>query len=432
MNSIIFGLNDDTTPRRTFLPKNSKLEKPFKIFKPEAESLAFEWSYDVGMNGKAIVVGQTSDISSENYVSGDSIEKSFTFYLYYDGGISKMFTRKFKSKLYVDHVISSDYNFAITAIMNTDGITLSGHVLDCQKYSKITTGRFTRNLHAISTENKIIVQISLKLSFDNKFLCLVVSGFDLNHFHNNFCEAHFFKCFLSSEDRIILEQFIVEDITKYFADITDVSFNSRGNKLLLISEQGYLIYSLLTKNMIAYQDRYIYPLYWTEDIIHGERLISLDMLKDSIFVYSINYDNKRLNKSAQIRVSPIIGMINREDYHQVSIKFFSGKSLILLSFQYQHTYILNPFNGQILQAMKFDGLDNCLVCEMKSNWPSDEIIVFYLKKKDTEFYGNVFHVDNHCVESLLFLSAKEVLKTYPVNYLNKLNLPKAVAKFLCG
>lgn len=432
MSSFIIGPNDDTTARRTFLPKSLKLEKPFKLFKPEDESLAFEWSYDIGLNGKAIIVGQTSDISGENYVSDDSIEKSFTFYLYYDGSASKMFTRHFISKQYVDHVISTDYNFAIIAVTNTNGVTLSGRILDYQKYSRLTTGRLSRNVYSIRTENKIFVQISLKLSINNHFLCVVISGFDSGHFHDNFCEMHLFKCTVTNEDRIILDPLMVVDITGYFESITELSFNLRGNKVLVTSDQGYLIYSLLTTNIIAHQDRYIDSLFWTEDIIHGERLINLDMLKDSVFVYTIDYDSMKLHKSVEIKVSTIIGRINREDYHQVSINVFSGKSLILLSFQYQHTYILNPFTGQIIQEIKFDGLDNCLVCEMKSNWPTDEMIVFYLKKKDTEFYGNVLNVKNHSVEKLIFLSAKEVLKTFSVNYLRNLNLPKTLTKLLCG
>ena len=432
MSTIIFGPNDDKIVRRTFLPKNLKLEKPFKLFKPEEESLAFEWTYDIGMNGKAIIVGQTSDISGENYVSEDSIEKSFTFYLYYEGTASKMFTRHFISNQYVDHVISTDYNFAITAVTDITGITLAGCILDYQKYSKVTTGRLSKNLHSIRTENKIVVQISLKLSINNCFLCVVVSGFDSGHFHNNFCEMHLFKCTLTNEDHIILDSLMVVDITEYFESITDLSFNVRGNKVLVTSDQGYLIYSLLTKSIIVHQNRYIDSLFWTDDIIHGERLVNLDMLKDSVFVYTIDYNSMKLNKSVEIKVSPIIGTINREDYHQVSINVFSGRSLILLSFQYQHTYILNPFTGQILQEIKYDGLDNCLVCEMKSNWPTDEMIVFYLKKKDAEFYGNVIKINNHRVEKLLILSAKQVLETYSVSYLRRLNLPKALTKLLCG
>lgn len=432
MNSILIGPNDNTTPRRSFVPNKLKLDHPFKIFKPEAESLAFEWSYDIALNGKAIVVGQTSDISSENYVSVDSIEKSYTFYLFYDGGVSKMFTRKFKSKQYVDHVISSDYNFAITAVMDHCSIKLSGYILDHQKYSKITSGRLSRNLHTINTENKITVQISLILSVNNDALCLAVSGFVLNSFQDNFCEVHIYKCFLLSEDRIVLERQMFVDITEYFPDITDISFNLRGNKVLFVSDQGYLIYSLLTRGVIAYQDRYIHPLHWLDDINFGERLVTLDMLKDAIFVYSIDYENKRLLKSTEIRVSPIIGSIHREDFHQVTIKVFSGKALILLSYQYQHTYILNPITGQIIRDIKFNGLDNCLVCEMKMNWPTSEMIIFYLQKKDTEFYANVLDIQTHCVEDLLLLAAKKVLSLYSVNYLRQLNLPKALTKLLCG
>eukprot|EP00111_Clytia_hemisphaerica_P008842 TCONS_00025839-protein len=371
--------------------------------------------------------------NESNHDDVDEIQNIYKFYMFYEGGVSLMYTRKDSAKLHDDYVISNNYHFGIMAISKDDEIILNGRILEHKKYSKITSGRLSKDLCAIKTNDRLIFQLFLELSITNNTLCLVIEGLEKNAFRSkNFFEAYFFDCKLSVEDRVSLDQKFMVDLTQLgHMFIRHVSFNVIEDKVLMLSDTSYLIYSIRNQQLIASQDVYFFTsIYWSHDMRNGEFLIYLDMLQDSIFMYTINYNNKSLTKMRTvIQVSDFLGIVPREEFSNVLVRVSSGTSLVMLG--YKNVFLIDPFTGVLVQRLKSSGADNsCFVKEIKLNWCSNEVIVFYTNSKQ-ECFGNVFHLNIRHVDTLFYLSLKVLLLNHSIDSLLEMNLPKSIKTYFC-
>ena len=89
MNNIGYMGNYCSLPRVNFLPKllhHTEQNQPFHI---KSKDTSYRHTgFDIGLNGKAIVVAE------EFYVRNNEPEMyTFTFFMYYNGDLSKMYTR---------------------------------------------------------------------------------------------------------------------------------------------------------------------------------------------------------------------------------------------------------------------------------------------------------------------------------------------------
>jgi len=433
MNNIGYLLNNDCSlPRVNFISKfyypDQNISQPIYIKLNDTALIPKE--FDIGLNGKAIVVRQELikfDIDIPEYV--------FSFFMYYCGDLSQMHTRTF-SLNNCSVGISSNFNFAVYMDESSmpKNLTLSATILDLKKYSKVTTGRLSRNLHHVNIDNKIIYESLLYISPDNRHVFLILNGLMKTTSHNRFCEVHIFECVLFPEDFIDLHKkncMNITEIDNLFTEMTDFSFNIKGDKVFLRSSTSYLVLSVelnvvLASGVLNSTEK----LYWSHDIVHGEFLVQVDLIEYAIKIYIIDFQEKILTLSNSFSISSYKNKFVG-NFHEPVVRVSSGISHVFIALY--HVCVFDPFSGDLQQELINDKTGT-FVCEIKTNWPSVEVLVFYkcsssTYEKEDDYILKVFHLQ-YPVQSLMFLAARTVLNNLPVNTLRKIVLPKPVKQYL--
>ena len=206
---------------------------------------------------------------------------------------------------------------------------------------------------------------------------------------------------------------------------TEVIFNVSGDKILLFSDTGVIVYSLHTRSVIAREnfEGIALNFEWSYDLQRGEILVNFakgsTQEQDKIYVYTINSKEKTLTLITSFDFSDFIPPERENEHTGVT----SGTFFIILAFR--SVYLIDPFNGQLVQKITPNSLINCFVKNVKLNWCSNEILIFY-NENENQFCGQVFKLKTKNVESLLHSALKVALLNYSINDLVQMNLPKSI------
>ena len=245
-----------------------------------------------------------------------------------------------------------------------------------------------------------------------------------------FCEAYCFKCLLSSDDQLSVEETFFEDLLekRSLTSIRCILFNVTGDKILIKSNRGYcLVLCLETQSVIScFEMDDDHKLIWAFDFKNDDILISFDKDWGIVYVYSIDHENKFLNELSVIEFSTLFGKLKHEELYYIKLKVSPGNGMLVLGFK-QCIYLVDPFTG--LDVCKLDSVikqwsDGGLytVQDIQINWCSNEIIVLHRETSEGKLFVEAFHMNTGRLESLLESSLKTVLLNYSMTDLKKINL----------
>eukprot|EP00111_Clytia_hemisphaerica_P023189 TCONS_00068217-protein len=426
MKSALLAYNNDALPRRRFLEDNVKVaqQKPFVvnckrrkvpcfldvIINDKTLSL-YELQYNYGNNGDGRNLYFNCTCSLHNFGTGE-VEVICSKTIYHS------------SADFFSYILCKNRSLCIFATHNENkgSIALSFGIP-----SKEIKRTLLHDLNSTIKAEGEITDFTLELSTDNEILCIMVEsakeveiGEDI--FEENFCDAHFFKCDFSKDDCLALEKMFSFDASLIGVCRNGLVFNISGDKILLFSDNGVIIYSLKLQSVIARQDiaNIVANFEWSRDITKGEILVNFAKGQNNITVYTINHQEEKLTTLTSINYSDFIPNENFCKLAEVT----SGTSFIVLAAR--SVYLIDPFTGQVVQRIipYFVSFD-CFVKHVTLNWCSNEVVVFY-SEDDNKIFGQVFKLKTRLVERLLHSALKVVLLNYSINDLIQMNLPKSI------
>ena len=163
----------------------------------------------------------------------------------------------------------------------------------------------------------------LKFSPDGKTLCIMIDNEDENSEdipESYFCEAHFFKCHQAGNN-LTWEKMFSFDAHLIGVCAREATFNVFGDKIVMYTESGMLIYSLHSRSVVATFDSEepIRELNWSYDLINGEILIYFDAYnRKKIFVNTIDYEKSTLKLIRIINLADIPSIPKENSFIAIS------------------------------------------------------------------------------------------------------------------
>uniref|UniRef100_A0A7M5WSF8 Uncharacterized protein n=1 Tax=Clytia hemisphaerica TaxID=252671 RepID=A0A7M5WSF8_9CNID len=273
-----------------------------------------------------------------------------------------------------------------------------------------------------------INEFSMELSVDERKLCIMVEGGEGDQYY---CDAHFYQCnFTPGNGLTLVKMFSMDASVIGVVKVDPVVFNMSGDKIAMLTKNGFLVYSLVNQSVIAkhsLKDFEFHEIEWSYDLEKGEILVDFDYTANEICVFGFNSIEKTSKLLNTIHISTFVEELSEFEAWNSGIKISTGTSFII--FGDEDVYLVDPFTGQLVQKITPPkDWDNVFVDFFCLNWFSSEILILYQGEKES-FYGKVCKLKTGCVESLLQSAIKIVLLNYSVNDLIGMNLPKTVKRY---
>ena len=404
MKSALLGHNNDSLPRGNFIPPEhaSQLERKFLI-NQQKDGPHYTKEFDMIQNNNILVFCEESSCQVKEHYC----KYILSFYKLGRNKIDLQYRKKFNftSKNPFRYKFDKMCCFVLLAVMDNSKTAISLSFCEIDEVKDLTEAKQSPMPRILNMTIEMghrmawITDFSIELSKDERKLCIMIEGGTGAQY---FCDAHFFECSFSPENGVSLVKMFSFDASLIGVNtVENTVFNIKGDKIVMLTNKGFLIYSLVNQMVLVEQsivDYYgFHEFAWSYDLEKGEILVDFDYDEKEIIVYGFKFALKTSSLLNTIQLSTFIPDLSEEDEWNMSMRVSSGTSLVM--FGDVDVYLIDPFTGQLVQQVKSDCIDD-MVCNVFLDWCSNEILITYFGNNNTQF-GRVCKLKTGRVESLL-------------------------------